>query len=141
VSLSIAGIVERSKMLVPLAFSLVISLGVLPIISAWTFGGGYLHQLGYQDYGNCGAFHLCGGIASILGSAIIGPRIGRFRPLAVKKSRSGTDMKLSDEKEQIQLEIDEIAQDISRNKNRKPEKQEEEGLESERTVLKEDGSS
>ena len=47
VSLAISGVVERAKLLVPFGFSIVIALIIVPFISAWTFGGGFLQELGY----------------------------------------------------------------------------------------------
>jgi len=80
-SLAIAGVAERAKLLVPFAFSILLAFIMFPMVSAWTFGGGYLHQLGYQDYGNCGAFHLAAGFSAFVGSALIGPRLGRYKAL------------------------------------------------------------
>jgi len=51
---------------------------IYPIITAWTWGGGWLNVMGYQDFAGAGIVHLTGGIAGLVGAIILGPRIGRF---------------------------------------------------------------
>ena len=57
-----------------------------PIFGAWTWGGGWLSQLGnsmswgngYVDFAGSGIVHAMGGIAALAGSLVLGPRIGKF---------------------------------------------------------------
>jgi len=57
-----------------------------PLFGAWTWGGGWLNQLGnnadlgfgYVDFAGSGVVHAMGGIAALAGAIILGPRIGKF---------------------------------------------------------------
>jgi Amt family ammonium transporter len=59
-----------------------------PIFGAWTWGGGWLNQLGnnvnlgfgYVDFAGSGVVHAMGGIAGLAGVLVLGPRIGRYGP-------------------------------------------------------------
>ena len=51
---------------------------IYPVIVAWTWGEGWLSNLGYLDYAGSGIVHLTGGVAGLVGTLIIGPRIGKF---------------------------------------------------------------
>jgi Amt family ammonium transporter len=57
-----------------------------PLFAAWTWGGGWLGQLGnsmelglgYVDFAGSGVVHAVGGVAALAGAIVIGPRIGKF---------------------------------------------------------------
>ncbi|HEX4979909.1 MAG TPA: ammonium transporter [Acidimicrobiales bacterium] len=57
-----------------------------PLFGAWTWGGGWLSQLGnnfdlglgYVDFAGSGVVHAMGGLAALAGAKVIGPRIGKF---------------------------------------------------------------
>ena len=57
-----------------------------PIFGAWTWGGGWLSQLGnsmnwgngYVDFAGSGIVHAMGGMAGISGAIVLGARIGKF---------------------------------------------------------------
>ena len=57
-----------------------------PIFGAWTWGGGWLSQLGnnvslgfgYVDFAGSGVVHAVGGAAALAGAIVLGPRIGKF---------------------------------------------------------------
>jgi Amt family ammonium transporter len=59
-----------------------------PIFGAWTWGGGWLSQLGdslklghgYVDFAGSGIVHAVGGMAALAGAIVLGPRIGKFGP-------------------------------------------------------------
>jgi len=75
---SVAGISERSFILVPCFYALVMAGGIFPIVYGWTIGGGFLTELGYIDFGGAGPIHVCAGFASLVGAGMIGARKGRF---------------------------------------------------------------
>ncbi len=58
-----------------------------PLFGAWTWGGGWLSQLGnsahlgvgYVDFAGSGVVHTMGGVAALAGAKVIGPRIGKFK--------------------------------------------------------------
>jgi ammonium transporter, Amt family len=57
-----------------------------PLFGAWTWGGGWLNQLGnnvdlgfgYVDFAGSGVVHAVGGAAALAGAIVLGPRIGKF---------------------------------------------------------------
>jgi len=57
-----------------------------PLFGAWTWGGGWLSQLGnniglgfgYVDFAGSGVVHAVGGAAALAGALMLGPRIGKF---------------------------------------------------------------
>ena len=51
---------------------------IYPIIGHWTWGGGWLSELGFTDFAGSGIVHLTGAVAAITTAAILGPRIGKF---------------------------------------------------------------
>jgi ammonium transporter, Amt family len=57
-----------------------------PLFGAWTWGGGWLSQLGnsmklgfgYVDFAGSGVVHAVGGAAALAGAIVLGPRIGKY---------------------------------------------------------------
>ena len=69
---------ERTKFSTYCVFSLIISAVVYPISGHWIWGGGWLAQLGFHDFAGSTAVHMVGGLAALIGAAMVGPRIGKF---------------------------------------------------------------
>ena len=69
---------ERTKFLSYCVYSAVISAVVYPIEAHWTWGGGWLSQLGFHDFAGSNCIHMVGGIAALVGASILGARIGKF---------------------------------------------------------------
>ncbi|MFV0527207.1 MAG: ammonium transporter [Lachnospiraceae bacterium] len=77
---------ERTKFSSYCVYSAVISLLIYPIEAHWTWGpSGWLANLGYIDFAGSGVIHMVGGIASLVGAMILGPRIGKY----VKDTKTG----------------------------------------------------
>jgi len=74
------GVAERCSFKGYICYSALLTAFIYPTVVRMTWGGGYLSQEGYSDYAGSGIVHMTGGIASLCGSIIIGPRIGRFLP-------------------------------------------------------------
>lgn len=81
---------ERTKFSAYCIYSGVISLFVYPIEAHWIWGGGWLSKLGFHDYAGSCAIHMVGGIAALVGAAILGPRIGKY-----VKDKSGKVVKVN----------------------------------------------
>ncbi len=69
---------ERTKFLSYCVYSGVISAVIYPIEAHWTWGGGWLAQMGFHDFAGSNCIHMVGGISALIGAAILGPRIGKF---------------------------------------------------------------
>ncbi len=69
---------ERTKFAAYLVYSAVISAIVYPIEAHWIWGGGWLSEMGFHDFAGLTAVHMTGGVAALVGAAILGPRIGKY---------------------------------------------------------------
>ena len=70
---------ERTKFSSYLIYSAVISSIVYPIEAGWVWNPeGWLAKLGFIDFAGSAAIHTVGGIAALIGAAILGPRIGKY---------------------------------------------------------------
>ncbi len=69
---------ERTKFLSYCIYSAVISAVIYPIEAHWTWGGGFLAQLGFHDFAGSACIHMVGGISALVGAKILGPRIGKY---------------------------------------------------------------
>lgn len=68
-----------------------------PLFGAWTWGGGWLSQLGnsmqlglgYVDFAGSGVVHAMGGVAGLAGALVLGPRIGKYGADGKPKTLAG----------------------------------------------------
>ena len=67
---------ERTKFSMYLVYSAIISLLIYPIEGHWTWGGGWLSQLGFHDFAGSAIVHSVGGVLALIGAIALGPRIG-----------------------------------------------------------------
>jgi Amt family ammonium transporter len=64
-----------------LIYTAVISAVVYPVIGHWVWNsGGWLASLGFGDFAGSTVVHLTGGMVSLAGTVILGPRIGKYGP-------------------------------------------------------------
>ena len=70
---------ERVRMLPFFIFTLALTAAIYPIVGAWTWGGGWLAEMGFQDFAGSTIVHSTGGWAALAGVMIAGPRLGKFR--------------------------------------------------------------
>lgn len=59
-------------------FTSIMTSIIYPIVVHWTWGYGWLANMGFTDFAGSGIVHLTGGTAALVGAAILGPRLGRF---------------------------------------------------------------
>ena len=70
---------ERVKLWSFFAFITVLTAIIYPIIGAWTWGGGWLSEMGFQDFAGSTIVHSTGGWAALAGAMVVGARRGKFR--------------------------------------------------------------
>ena len=70
---------ERVKLWAFFAFTLVLTAVIYPVVGAWTWGGGWLSEMGFQDFAGSTIVHSTGGWAALAGAIVVGPRWGKFR--------------------------------------------------------------
>jgi Amt family ammonium transporter len=74
---------ERTKFIAYLLFSAVMCAIIYPVVVHWTWGGGLIAQMHigdavYSDFAGSGVVHMVGGVASLVGAYLLGPRIGKY---------------------------------------------------------------
>ena len=89
---------ERTKITAYLAYSFLVSALIYPIYGHWVWGGGWLATLpfgaGARDFAGSGVVHTIGGLVGLAGAALVGPRIGKFRPDGTANVLPGHNMVL-----------------------------------------------
>ncbi len=81
---------ERTKFSTYCLYSAIISGIIYPVEAHWTWGGGFLAEMGFHDYAGSNCIHMVGGICALIGAAMLGPRIGKFT-----KDKSGKITKVN----------------------------------------------
>ena len=69
---------ERTKFSMYLVYSAFISLLIYPVEGHWTWGGGWLSQMGFHDFAGSAIVHSVGGVLALVGALALGPRIGKY---------------------------------------------------------------
>lgn len=70
---------ERTKFSSYLIYSAIITMVIYPISGHWIWGGGWLAQLGFHDFAGSTVVHSVGGWLALVGAAVLGPRIGKYK--------------------------------------------------------------
>jgi Amt family ammonium transporter len=70
---------ERVKLWAFFAFTAILTAIIYPVVGAWTWGGGWLSQMGFQDFAGSTIVHSTGGWAALAGAIVVGARWGKFR--------------------------------------------------------------
>ncbi len=74
-----------------------------PLFGAWTWGGGWLNQLGnnvdlgfgYVDFAGSGVVHAVGGAAALAGAVVLGPRIGKYGADKLPRALAGHNIPMA----------------------------------------------
>ncbi|MEQ8842728.1 MAG: ammonium transporter [Acidimicrobiales bacterium] len=85
VTIASGAMAERTKFSGYLIFSAAMTAFIYPVVVHWTWGGGMIAQINigdrvYSDFAGSTIVHLTGGVAALVGAAILGPRIGKYGP-------------------------------------------------------------
>jgi Amt family ammonium transporter len=71
-------VAERIKYISFIVFSFVLTLAIYPTVGHWIWGGGWLADLGFQDFAGGTTVHSVGGWAALAGVIVLGPRHGKY---------------------------------------------------------------
>src|SRR5918994_4027009 len=78
---------ERTKFAVYVIFAVVFAGLIYPMVGHWIWGGGWLTDLGMQDFAGSTVVHLSGAMAALAGTLLLGPRLGKYddegRPVTI----------------------------------------------------------
>lgn len=72
-------VAERIKFLTFIIFSFLLVALVYPVGGHWTWGGGWLSELGFRDFAGSTVVHSVGGWAALTGAFFLGSRRGKYK--------------------------------------------------------------
>lgn len=70
-------VAQRIRFGVYLSYSFLITVFVYTVVGDWIWGNGWLQKLGFVDFAGSTVVHSVGGWAGLVGTSILGPRIGK----------------------------------------------------------------
>lgn len=71
-------VAERMRLWPFLIFAVFMVAFIYPVEGYWKWGGGFLDQLGFQDFAGSVVVHMAGAAAALAAVLIIGPRAGKY---------------------------------------------------------------
>jgi len=71
-------IAERIKVWPFIIFVVFLSAIIYPVQASWTWGGGFLAEMGFSDFAGSTIVHSVGGWAALTGAILLGARKGKF---------------------------------------------------------------
>lgn len=86
------GMAERTKFSMYVIISIIISVLIYPIEGHWTWGGGWLSELGFHDFAGSTVVHSCGGVIALAGAMVLGPRIGKYSKTGESRAIPGHNL-------------------------------------------------
>ena len=88
-------VVERMKLNSFLLFCVALSAFIYPIQGAWSWGGGFLAELGFVDFAGSSIVHLTGASAAFAAVLLLGPRLGKYSKSGAVMAIPGANMPLA----------------------------------------------
>lgn len=86
---------ERTKFSMYIVYSILISLLIYPIEGHWSWGGGWLSEMGFHDFAGSTVVHLCGGALALAGAIVLGPRVGKYDKNGQSRAIPGHNLTLA----------------------------------------------
>jgi len=88
-------VAERLKLWPFLLFVLALTALIYPIQASWKWGGGFLDQMGFNDFAGSTVVHSVGGWAALAGAILIGARKGKYNADGSVNPLPGSNMPLA----------------------------------------------
>ncbi|MEL7464442.1 MAG: ammonium transporter [Pseudomonadota bacterium] len=95
ISIVSGAVAERVRLIPFMLFALAITSVIYPLQASWSWGGGFLADLGFVDHAGSVVVHTVGGWAALAGVVILGPRVGKFRADGRVNPLPGSSLPLS----------------------------------------------
>lgn len=86
---------ERTKFHMYVLYSLLISAIIYPLQGHWSWGGGWLSEMGFHDFAGSTVVHLCGGALALAGAIVLGPRVGKYAKDGTSRAIPGHNLTLA----------------------------------------------
>ena len=71
-------VAERIRFFAYVIVSIVVSVLIYPIFGHWTWGGGWLSEMGLHDFAGSTVVHSVGGWVALAGVIVLGPRLHKY---------------------------------------------------------------
>ena len=84
---------ERTKFSMYLLYSVLISALIYLIEGSWSWGGGWLADLGFHDFAGSTVVHATGGVLALAGAIVLGPRIGKYKRVKGANGKTRTQVR------------------------------------------------
>ena len=88
-------VAERIKLWPFMIFVVVLTGLIYPIQGSWTWGGGWLSEMGFSDFAGSTIVHSVGGWAALVGAFILGPRKGKYNADGTINPMPGANLPLA----------------------------------------------
>jgi len=88
-------VAERIKFWPFMIFVVVLTAVIYPIQGSWSWGGGFLAEMGFSDFAGSTIVHSVGGWAALVGAIILGPRKGKYGPDGTVNAMPGANLPLA----------------------------------------------
>ena len=85
-------VAERMKLWSFLAFAVVMTAVIYPYQGSWSWGGGFLSELGFSDFAGSGIVHMCGAAAALAAVLLLGPRKGKYGADGKPRALQGSNL-------------------------------------------------
>jgi Amt family ammonium transporter len=88
-------VAERIKLWPFMLFVVLLTTIIYPIQGSWTWGGGWLSEMGFSDFAGSTIVHSVGGWAALAGALILGARRGKYGPNGQVNPMPGANLPLA----------------------------------------------
>ncbi|MGO3455439.1 MAG: ammonium transporter [Marinomonadaceae bacterium] len=88
-------VAERMRLWPFLIFAVVMVAFIYPVEGYWKWGGGFLEELGFQDFAGSVVVHMAGASAALAAVIMVGPRIGRYGKNGEVRAIPGANLPLA----------------------------------------------
>ena len=88
-------VAERMKLWPFFIFAVVLTGFIYPIQGLWSWGGGFLAEIGFADFAGSSIVHMAGASAALAGVLVLGARKGKYGPKGEVRAIPGTNMPLA----------------------------------------------
>ncbi len=88
-------VAERMRLWPFLIFAIVMVAVIYPVEGYWKWGGGFLDQLGFQDFAGSVVVHMAGASAALAAVCLVGARKGKFGPHGEVRAIPGANLPMA----------------------------------------------
>ncbi|WP_165857500.1 ammonium transporter [Marinobacter sp. JSM 1782161] len=88
-------VAERMRLWPFLIFAVVMVAVIYPVEGYWKWGGGFLDQLGFQDFAGSVVVHMAGASAALAAVILLGPRKGKYGPNGEVRAIPGANLPMA----------------------------------------------